>query len=81
MAKVKAAAERSADVARLTTKARAKLPASDFALPGRRFPVEDKAHARAALSRASQGVNAGTLSLAERGQIDRKARAKLKGKQ
>lgn len=41
-------------MAKLTSKKRRKLPAKDFALPGKRYPVEDKAHARAALSRVSQ---------------------------
>ena len=35
-------------MARLTSKERSKLPAKDFAGPGRSYPVEDKAHARAA---------------------------------
>lgn len=35
-------------MAKLTSKARSKLPAKDFAGPGRSYPVEDKAHARAA---------------------------------
>jgi hypothetical protein len=39
---------------KLTTTARNKIPKSDFALPGRRYPIEDKAHARDALSRVSQ---------------------------
>jgi hypothetical protein len=30
------------------------MPTGEFALPGRRYPVEDKAHARNALSRVSQ---------------------------
>lgn len=34
---------------KLTKKARAKIPASEFAGPGRSFPIEDKAHARAAI--------------------------------
>lgn len=38
----------------LTAKARKKLKKSTFALPGRRYPIPDKAHARAALSRVSQ---------------------------
>lgn len=29
------------------------MPASDFALPGRRYPIEDKAHARDALARVA----------------------------
>ena len=38
----------------LTTKERHNLPAKDFALPGERYPVEDKNHARNALARVSQ---------------------------
>ena len=57
----------------LTTAKRKKLPQSDFTLPGRRFPVEDKAHARNAKARAAQSHNAGRLSAAEKAQVDRKA--------
>lgn len=39
---------------RLTTKQRNALPASAFAGPSRSYPVNDKAHARAAKSRAAQ---------------------------
>lgn len=38
----------------LTTKARDKLPAKDFALPGGRYPIHDESHARNALARVSQ---------------------------
>ena len=38
----------------LTTATRKKIPTGKFALPGRRYPVEDQAHARNALSRVSQ---------------------------
>lgn len=38
-------------MARLTAKQRKQLPASDFAGPGRSFPINDKNHARAALGR------------------------------
>ena len=41
-------------MARLKAAARNKLPASDFAGPHRSFPVNDPAHARNALARASQ---------------------------
>jgi hypothetical protein len=41
-------------MAKLTTKTRAAIPGKEFALPGRRYPIEDKAHARNALSRVSQ---------------------------
>lgn len=39
---------------KLTTAARKKIPAGSFALPGRRYPIEDPNHARNALSRVSQ---------------------------
>jgi len=39
---------------KLTTAARKKLPTRVFALPGRRYPIEDQAHARNALARVSQ---------------------------
>lgn len=38
----------------LTTAMRKALPTSKFALPGRRYPVNDKAHANNALARVSQ---------------------------
>jgi hypothetical protein len=41
-------------MAKLTAATRKKIPTSDFALPGRRYPVEDEAHARNALARVSQ---------------------------
>jgi hypothetical protein len=41
-------------MAKLTAKARKKIPTSQFAGPDRSYPVEDKAHARNALARASQ---------------------------
>ena len=41
-------------MAKLTTKARKSISSKNFALPGRRYPIEDRAHARNALSRVSQ---------------------------
>jgi hypothetical protein len=42
----------------LTAKARKALPKSDFAIPSERaYPVQDKAHARNALSRVAQHGN------------------------
>jgi hypothetical protein len=40
-------------MAKLTAKTRNAIPGKDFALPGRRYPIEDKSHARNALSRVS----------------------------
>jgi len=39
---------------KLTKKTRDNLPERSFALPGRRYPIEDLAHARNALARVSQ---------------------------
>ncbi|MFH1571638.1 MAG: hypothetical protein ABIL09_26855 [Gemmatimonadota bacterium] len=38
----------------LSGEQRKKLPGSDFALPGRRYPIHDEAHARNALARVAQ---------------------------
>jgi hypothetical protein len=66
-------------MAELKTKARNKLPAKDFAEPGKRaYPIQDKPHARNAKARASQAVKAGRMSKAEEARIDRKADAVLK---
>ena len=64
-------------MSKLTTDARKKLPKSAFALPGGRYPVEDKAHARDAKARASQGYNSGHLSAGKKEKVDRKADAVL----
>jgi len=41
-------------MAKLTAKGRKQIKSANFALPGRRYPIEDKAHARNALARVSQ---------------------------
>jgi hypothetical protein len=67
-------------MADLSTKARDKLPAKDFAEPKTRaYPIEDKPHARNAKARASQAVKAGRMSKAEAAKIGKKADAVLKG--
>jgi hypothetical protein len=63
----------------LTTKTRKSLPKKEFALPGGKYPVEDKAHAANAKARASQQYNAGKLSAADRAKVDSKADAVLNG--
>lgn len=66
-------------MAKLTSKARNKLPKSDFALPEeRKYPVNDKSHAANAKSRAQQQYDKGNLSKAELSKIDAKANKKLK---
>lgn len=46
----------------LTAKQREAIPTKDFALPGRRYPIEDKAHARNALARGAQHATPAELS-------------------
>lgn len=60
-------------MAKLTTTARKDLPARDFAGPGRTFPVENKSHARDALSGASRAEHAGNITRSEERAIDRRA--------
>ncbi len=58
---------------KLTAAARKSIPASKFALPGGRYPVEDKSHAANAKARATQQVAKGNLSAAQAATIRRKA--------
>lgn len=69
-------------MAKMRAKQRNKLPSSEFGLPGvRKYPVNDKAHARAAKAYASKEEHQGKLSPSQKAKIDRKADAKLgKGK-
>ncbi len=64
-------------MAKLTTKGRKALPKSKFAGPDRSYPVPDKSHAANAKARASQAVNAGRMSSAQKAKIDAKADAVL----
>ena len=41
-------------MAKLDTAERNAIPGKEFALPGRRYPIEDASHARNALARVSQ---------------------------
>lgn len=60
-------------MAKLTSAKRNKLPSSDFAEPGeRKYPVNDKAHARNALARVAQH---GTPE--EKAEVRRKVHAKF----
>ena len=62
-------------MAKLTAKKREKLKSSQFAEPSeRKYPVNDKAHARAALSRVSQH---GTAK--EQAKVRHKVHAKFPG--
>lgn len=61
-------------MAKLNAAKRKKIPSSKFGLPKeRKYPMEDKAHAKNAKARASQMVKKGKLSKAKEEKIDRKA--------
>ena len=64
-------------MAKLTSAQRAALSTSEFALPGRRYPVSDRGHAIAAKGRAAQQRAKGNLTAAEEATIDRRANAVL----
>jgi hypothetical protein len=67
-------------MAELDTSKRKHLPDSKFAEPEKRkYPIEDKSHARNAKARASQAQHEGRMSKAEEKKIDRKADAVLRG--
>lgn len=61
-------------MAKLTTTIRKKIPKKEFGLPGeKKYPMEDKAHARNAKSRASEMEHKGKLSPSSKAKIDAKA--------
>jgi hypothetical protein len=61
-------------MATLTAKARKKIPSKEFGLPAqRKYPIQDKSHAVAAKSRATQMANKGVISKAQEAKIDKKA--------
>lgn len=60
-------------MAKLSTKARKKLPKGEFAGPDRSYPVNDKSHARNAKARASEMEHKGKLSASSKDKIDAKA--------
>ena len=66
-------------MAKLTATERKHLPANKFALPGRRFPIEDKSHAANAKARATQGVKRGTLTEEQAARVRAKANRMLRG--
>lgn len=65
-------------MAKLTAKKRKEIPAKEFGLPkSRKYPMEDKGHARAAKSRASEMEHKGKISKSTEAKIDAKADRKL----
>ena len=60
-------------MAKLTSKQRSSLKPSQFAGPGRTYPVPDKSHAAMAKTDASKAVNAGKMTKGQESRIDAKA--------
>ncbi len=61
-------------MSKLTTKGRDAIAGKNFALPGRRYPIEDKNHAQNALARVSQNG-----SSKEKAEVRSKVSAKYPG--
>ena len=61
-------------MANLTSKGRKAIATKNFALPGRRYPIEDPSHARNALSRVSQFGSA-----SEKAKVRSKVKSKYPG--
>jgi hypothetical protein len=64
-------------MARLTSAARAAIPSSKFAGPGRSFPIENKVHAEKAIQLAPRSRAAGNLTAAQEHAIVMKAHAEM----
>jgi hypothetical protein len=60
-------------MAKLSTKARKRLPKGKFAGPNRSYPIPDKSHAANAKARATQAVKAGRMSASQAASIKAKA--------
>jgi len=58
---------------------RASMPKSQFAGPGKSFPVNDKVHQRMAISGATRSERAGNISESEADKIKARARGLLGG--
>lgn len=69
-------------MARLNAKQRRAMPQSEYALSGKRYPVNDHGHAVAAKARAEEEWAKGKLSAEQRDKVIARANAKLgkKGK-
>lgn len=59
---------------KLDAEDRRKLPAGDFAGPGRSFPVNDATHARMAISGATRSAHAGNIGSSTEARIKATAR-------
>lgn len=64
-------------MADLTPSKRAAMPQSQFAMAGKRFPMNDAEHQRLAVSGATRSEHAGNISPSTADKIKSEARAKL----
>jgi hypothetical protein len=64
-------------MAKLSTASRNSLADSVFALPGRKFPVNDKAHAVAAERLVGRSLKAGNITAGQAATVRSKAKRKL----
>lgn len=64
-------------MAKLSAADRRRMPKSQFAGPGKSFPINDKTHARMAISGATRSEHAGNISHATAERIKAAARRKL----
>jgi len=62
---------------KLNAAARKAMPKSEFAGPGKSFPVNDKAHAKLAIPMATRSERAGNISAGTADKIKATARARL----
>lgn len=65
-------------MARLTAKRRRRLRRSQFAGPGRSYPVHDRSHAANAKARATQQYRKGRISKSQRDRIHARANRVLR---
>lgn len=61
----------------LSTKQRKAMSQNEYALPGKRFPINDPTHQEKAIQLAPRSLHAGNISKAQEKTIIRKADAKL----
>lgn len=62
---------------RLTSKQRSKMPAKEFAGPGRSFPENNRAHDVAAIMDVGKAVRAGHITSSEAAEIKGRAERNL----
>lgn len=61
----------------LTTQQRKAMPQGEYALPGKRFPLNDADHDEKALQLVGRSEAAGNISASQAATVKAKARAKL----